>query len=174
MTLRVPPTDLVVRVIDALVAGGFTPAVGGSGLLVALALTDVANDWDVTVDGDPAGVAAALRAAGVAYRDGTERGGIFDTAARLVVDGGDHDVDLLVGFALHGPDGVEALPTRVTGSWRGLPLADPVVWERAYRLLGRAPKADALQRWLTGQRIGSKGSVPGTRSTGPRSPNSEA
>lgn len=173
MTVRIPPLDTVVRTVDALVAAGLTPAVGGSGLLVGMGLAEVANDWDVTVDADPAGVVAALDTAGVRHRDATDRGGGYATALRLVVDGAGHDVDVLVGFALPGPDGVEALPVRVTGHWRGLPLADPVVWERAYRLMGRIAKADALAGWLA-QRIGSNGSSPGTRDTVPRSPKSEA
>lgn len=143
-----PPLDVVTAVIDALRADGLVAAVGGSGLLVALGLADVAHDWDVTVDAAPASVAAALGRGGLACRDRTERGGIYASAARYVVDGGDHQVDLLVNFALRGPDGVERLPTLVSGGWRGLPLADPAVWARAYRLLGRTPKAVALEQWL--------------------------
>ena len=30
----------------------------------------------------------------------------------------------------------------------GLPIADPAVWLRAYRLLGRHDRADLLQAWL--------------------------
>jgi hypothetical protein len=147
-TVSVPPLAVVTAVIGALRADGLVAAVGGSGLLVALGLAEVARDWDVTVDASPASVEAALGRSGFAYRDGTERGGIYASAARYVVDGADHQVDLLVDFALLGPDGVERLPTLVTGGWHGLPLADPAVWARAYRLLGRTPKAVALERWL--------------------------
>jgi len=147
--MRIPPLGVLVRVIDALRGRGLTPAVGGSGLLVALGLADVAHDWDITVDGAGSAAAAAVTDAGLAYRDRTDRAGIYATGWRYVVDGGDHDLDLLVNFALHGPHGTERLPTRVTGHWRGLPLADPAVWARAYRLLDRPAKADVLERWLT-------------------------
>jgi hypothetical protein len=147
-SISVPPLGVVTRLVAALRVRGLAPAVGGSGLLVALGLTDTAHDWDVTVDAPHRAVGAALRESGLSYRDGTERGGRYATRQRFVIDGGDHAVDLLVGFALRGPRGVEELPTRVTGQWNGLPLADPAVWARAYRLLDRPGKAEALEGWL--------------------------
>ncbi|MHA6629757.1 hypothetical protein ACU61A_30325 [Pseudonocardia sichuanensis] len=142
-----PPLATVTRVVEVLQRHGMAPALGGSGLLVALGLTDRANDWDVAVDAPDDAVRAALDEAGLAYRDATDRSGVYATAWRYVIDGGDHDVDLLVRFALRGPDGVEQLPARVTGHWRGLPLGDPAVWLRAYRLLDRPGRADVLERW---------------------------
>ncbi|WP_028921456.1 hypothetical protein [Pseudonocardia acaciae] len=144
--MSVPRLDVVLAVVGALRADGLVAAVGGSGLLVALGLAEVAHDWDVTVDAPTSSVAAALRRGGLDFRDGTERGGVYASDARYVIDGGDHDIDVLVNFALRGPGGVVRLPTVVTGCWRGLPLADPEVWARAYRLLGRAAKATALER----------------------------
>jgi hypothetical protein len=141
---------MVARVVEALTGHGLNPALGGSGLLVALGLDDVAHDWDVTVDATNTAVIAALGDAGLPYRDRTIRDGIYATSRRYVIDGGGHDVDLLVNFALRTPTGIATLPTRVTGQWCGIPLADPAVWARAYRLLGRGAKADALERWLTG------------------------
>jgi hypothetical protein len=134
----------VTAVVEALTRAGLDPALGGSGLLVALGLLDVAHDWDVTVDADPATVRAALRSAELPFRDATLRTDPYRTAELLVVDGGDHEVDVLVGFALVGPGGTEPLPVRVTGRWRGLPLADPAVWRRAYVLLGRPERAALL------------------------------
>lgn len=153
MGLQIPPLDAVTRVVAALRERGLSPAVGGSGLLVALGLAEVANDWDVTVDdAEPATVTAALDGTGLPYRDGTAHNTGYATGRRYVVDGGDHEVDLLLDFALRGPGGVERLATTVTGCWRGLPLADPAVWARAYRLLGRDAKAETLERWLAGRR----------------------
>lgn len=137
-----PPLAAARRVVSALQQHGFRPALGGSGLLVALGLADVAHDWDVTVDGPAERVAAALESAGLAYQDRSDRQGPYASGRRLVLDG---PVDLLVNFALRGPEGVEVLPSRVTGQWRGLPLADPIVWARAYRLLGRADKAMLIE-----------------------------
>jgi len=147
-----PPLDAVTGVLHALQTRHLTPAVGGSGLLVALGLAEIAHDWDVTVDAADSAVITALNDAGMKYRDGTSRDGIYATRKRYVVDGGNHDVDLLVYFALRGPNGVVRLPNRVTGWWHGLPLADPGVWAQAYRLLNRPAKAEALEHWLAANR----------------------
>jgi len=72
----------------------------------------------------------------------------YATRARFVVHADDHDVDVLVGFALFEDEQVVPLPTRVTRIWHGLPIADPAVWLRACRLLGRHQRADLLQQWL--------------------------
>lgn len=140
-----PPFGAVTRLVDALRSAGLTPALGGSGLLVALGLADTAHDWDLTVDAPEARVRAALDAGGFSYADRTSDTAPYATARRFVIAAGDHEIDLLLHFALHGPAGPEPLPTRVTGTWRGLPLADPVVWARAYDLLGRPEKAAALR-----------------------------
>ncbi|MFE0424914.1 hypothetical protein [Streptomyces sp. NPDC058953] len=125
------------------------PALGGSGLLVALGLADQANDWDLTVDSPGDAVHQALVEGGFGFTDRTGGDRLYGTRRRFVIDGGDHSVDLLVGFAVRTADEVVPLPTRVTGVWRELPLADPVVWERAYVLLGRPGKAALLRQWLS-------------------------
>lgn len=147
--MRLPPTDVVTGVVRLLRAHGMEPALGGSGLLVALGLAETANDWDLTVDAPEDAVRAALDEGGFRFSDGTTRARPYATRRRFVVDGGDHAIDLLVGFALWSPEEeLISLPTRVTGWWKGLPLADPLVWERAYVLLGRPAKAALLRRWL--------------------------
>jgi hypothetical protein len=57
-------------------------------------------------------------------------------------------VDVIVGFALEHGDRIVHFPTRVTRTWRGLPIADPLVWLDTYRLLGRTDRADLLQIWV--------------------------
>ena len=127
------------------------PALGGSGLLVALGLAEIAHDWDLTVDSPDDAVREVLDEGGFRFSDGTGGDPLYATRRRFVIDGGDHSIDLLVGFALRSADQVVPLPSQVTGSWRGLPLADPVVWEQAYVLLGRPGKAAVLRQWLTGE-----------------------
>ncbi|WP_146147483.1 hypothetical protein [Prauserella shujinwangii] len=145
--MRIPPLDPLLHLVATFEKQGLAPAVGGSGLLVALGLADTARDWDVTVDAEVPPVVAALEHTGLPYRDGTDHD-FYATERRYVVDGGDHDLDLLVNFAIRTPGGTERLPARVTGRWRGVPLADPAVWARAYRLMNRPAKAETLERWL--------------------------
>ena len=143
-----PPLDLVLRTVNALRAHAAVSALGGSGLLAALGLTDRVRDWDLTTDAEPEVVAAALGAAGLEHRQVTAGDDRFATRARFRVDGDDHEVDLLVGFGFRVNGSTIPMPTRVTGHWRDLPLGDPVVWAQAYRLMGRTERADSLQTWL--------------------------
>ena len=55
---------------------------------------------------------------------------------------------MIVGLALRTVSGVVPLPSRVTGTWRGLPIADPEVWLRMYELLGRNALSNLLAEWL--------------------------
>jgi hypothetical protein len=144
---EIPSLDVVRRVVRCLEGGGLDVAIGGSGLLAALGLMDVVHDWDVTTDGPASVVELALERTGFPYREAAVGEGNFATEARYIVDGQSHQVDVLVGFALRDGDRTIVLPTRVSGRWRGLPLADPAVWELAYRLLGNGFKADLLSRW---------------------------
>lgn len=143
--VQTPPLGGVHRLVAVLQIASWRPAIGGSALLVALGLSDRARDWDVTVDAPADAVVGMLDRAGIAYRDVTRTDGIYASDRCLTLDG---PINLLVNFALRGPDGVERLPTRVTGCWSGLPLADPEVWARAYRLLGRDDKAELLEQVL--------------------------
>lgn len=149
-TLRTPPLPVVASVIAALQGHGAVAAVGASGLLAALGLVDQVRDWDVTTDASTGTVQAALRSTGLPYRRVTAGEGRYASRARFTVSAPDHEVEVLVGFAMRDSGSVVPLPTRVTGSWRGLPVADPAVWLLAYRLLGRDERAAPLQGWLDG------------------------
>ena len=149
LIVRTPPLPIVAAVVAALQAHGAVAAVGGSGLLAALGLVDSVRDWDVTTDAATQTVESALaQVSGATVAPAASGDAGYATRARFVVRGNDHEVDVLVGFALLEEDQVVPLPTRVTRTWQGLPIADPEVWLRAYRLLGRHERADLLQRYL--------------------------
>jgi hypothetical protein len=143
-----PPFDVVATVVAALRAHGAEAAIGGSGLLAALGLVEQVRDWDVTTDTDTGVVERALRSTGLPYRRSTAGDGPYRSRARVIVAADEHDVDVLVAFAVQDGDRVVPLPTRVTRTWRGLPIADPLVWRDAYRLLGRTERAVLLQNWI--------------------------
>jgi hypothetical protein len=149
--VEMPGTEVVRGVLGALGDAGIVAAVGGSGLLAALGLADRVRDWDLTTDADLGAVEAALTAAEIPYSPQQAHEGTWATRARLHVDGGDHDIDILIGFAIRAGETVHVLPTRVTGNWLGLPLADPVVWAQAYRLIERHNRAATLDAWLAGR-----------------------
>lgn len=148
MPIAHPPTDVVARIVRELEARGLPVAVGGSALLASLGLVDRVRDWDVTCEGDPAEVSAALDALALTWSALPTAGRPFATRARFAVDAGDHEIDVLVGFAAWDGHEVIAFPVRTSGAWLGLPIADPEVWARAYRLIDRTERADILDAWL--------------------------
>jgi hypothetical protein len=143
-----PPLDVVLRTVSALQEHGIVVALGGSGLLAALGLTDHVRDWDLTTDAERDAVATALVSAGLDHVPTAAGDGRYATRARFRIAGGDHEVDLLIGFALRSGGSRITIPTRVTGYWRELPLGDPAEWALAYRLMGRDRRAEPLQAWL--------------------------
>jgi hypothetical protein len=146
--VEVPDTSVVRLVLRKLEEGNLGAAIGGSGLLAALGLTDVVHDWDITTDGPISAVEDALKSTGAPYRQTPSGIGIYASDGLYVVDGGDHDIDVIVGFAVRVGNRKIELPTRISETWQGLPLADPTVWEQAYRLIGEHSKADLLSQWL--------------------------
>ena len=61
----------------------------------------------------------------------------------------------MIRFAFSTPLGVVRIPTRVSGLWRGVPIASPEGWAVAYWLLGtldreptRTAKAERLLGYL--------------------------
>ena len=141
---ELPDPTAVRRVLGCLEDQGLAGAIGGSGLLAALGLTQVVHDWDITTDGAPSSVERALAEAGYPYRYGATGVGVFATTALYIVDAATHQIDVIVGFAIRIEGRRIELPTRVTATWRGLPLAAPTVWEQAYRAMGETAKADLL------------------------------
>src|ERR1700685_4184408 len=97
---EVPDMSVVRLVLRKLAESELSAAIGGSGLLAALGLTDVVHDWDVTTDGPTSAVVDALDSAGVPYRQAPAGIGVYASDGLYVVDGGDHEVDVIVGFAV--------------------------------------------------------------------------
>ncbi|GAA1139341.1 hypothetical protein GCM10009672_06580 [Nesterenkonia lutea] len=144
---RLPPLHAVLSLQAALTGDGIESVVGGSGLLASLGLVEEVNDWDVVVDAPPETVEDLLDRLGLSHRR-RARSGLFRTAAALLVDAGDHSIDVLVGFALDSPEGVMAIPARPGGRWKGLQMARAEDWAQAYALMGRAEQAGLLERHL--------------------------
>jgi hypothetical protein len=143
----IPDLTVVREILNCFDDQGIVGAIGGSGLLAGLGLTQVVRDWDITTDDAPSSVEQALVDIGYPYRCGTVGVGTFASAALYIVDAETHEVDVIVGFAVRIEDRKVELPTRVTGTWRSLPLADPTVWAQAYRAMGETAKADLLDSW---------------------------
>ncbi|MBI5710523.1 MAG: hypothetical protein HZC42_09505 [Candidatus Eisenbacteria bacterium] len=137
-----PPLEPVLELAARLERAGIVFALGGSGLLAACGLAHRVGDWDLTTDAPLERARAALE--GLAFEPFGSSGVHADHKFVLP----EFATELIVGFAMHGRDGVVRLPTIVTASWHGLPLGSPEVWAAAYALLGRTAKSEALLGWL--------------------------
>lgn len=155
----VPSRIFVRKVVEALQDAGLEPAIGGSGLIAALGLTTSVRDWDVTVDATEAAVEDAMDRAGITYVRRAAGDGPHATRARYLIDAVDHEIDLMVGFAVRTADGVVPISTRVTRQWRSLPVGDPHSWAFAYEAIGRVDKAQLLNTWLSDQQVERSGSL---------------
>jgi hypothetical protein len=144
--------------IESLERAGIGVALGGSGLLAALGLTDRVRDWDLTTDAPAEAVTAAL-----AGETSALPGALPGTLSGHDALHADHKLafadgalEIILGFAFFTPAGVVRIPTRVHERKDGLPLASPEGWAVAYHLLGRAEKSRLLFQYLA-----SRGAKPG-------------
>lgn len=149
MTVKHPPLEPVQTIVAEFQRRGWAVAVGGSAVLAWLDLVDVVRDWDVTVDAEPDDVEQALLRVGFNPEDGTSCEPPFATRRRLTLALPDHELDVLVGFALQEGGAVVSIPVRAVATWNGLPIAHPQDWELAYRLMGRTAQAATLRKALT-------------------------
>jgi len=150
--LRLPPLEPLLGITAHLDAAGIAWAVGGSGLLAALGLVTVVNDWDVQVEAPPEQLQWLL--AGVPHTFHGHGGCHADWKLAFESE----RAELIPRFAFYAPDGIVSVPLRVSRRWRGLPIATPEGWACAYWLMGefdapalrarRAERAEKLFAWL--------------------------
>jgi hypothetical protein len=140
--VKSPPLPPLLEVIGRLERAGIEVALGGSGLLAALGLSDTVRDWDLTTEAEQPRVRECLA----------------DLDTRLAGPGGVHadhkvmlpalEIECICRFAFHVDGAIVRIPTVVTRRWRGVPVASPEAWAIAYAVLGRAEKSERLFAWL--------------------------
>lgn len=137
-----PPSAPLRALVAELEGAGLACALGGSGLLMSHGLCRAACDWDLTTD---APMERVLQVLGSRPHQRFGSSGVH-ADQKLVLDAG--TIEVIVGFAMHGPRGVVRLPTRVATHWMGLPIGSPEVWAVAYAMMGRPARAETLFLWL--------------------------
>ena len=125
----------------ALTRAGIEHALGGSGLMHLLGIDVDVHDWDITTDAPEARVRAVVE--GFAHRR-LGPAGPFRSRFAYKLSVGGSSVDVIGGFAVHDGHGVVECRTIVTGYSGAIPLGSASEWEKIYRALGEAAKADAL------------------------------
>lgn len=154
-TLRTPAMGPLLEIVKALEGAGVPCSLGGSGLLAALDLINVVNDWDLCCDADVREVHAKLaRRAPVLHGSGGCH------ADHKLAFAGDR-VEVICRFAFFVPGGIVHVPSHVTRRWRGLPVGSPEGWAVAYALMGlhdepaqrarRSERSELLFDWLARQ-----------------------
>jgi hypothetical protein len=144
--MTLPSLDLIKRLQDQLSLAGISSVVGGSALIASLGITVTINDWDLVIDDDPKDVQQVLDELGLSYKK-VGPSGIFKTEALFKISAENHEIDVMVRFALDTPKGVVSIPACPGKVWRGLTMARPEDWEVAYRLMGRHEKATLLSNF---------------------------
>jgi hypothetical protein len=117
-------------------------ALGGSGLLYALDLTDTVRDWDVMTDSSKEKVRDALE--GLDVTDGQCGDYPYATEYKFAVYRDDPQVEVIGRFAIHHENGLCRLPVIPTTRWKGVYVGSAEVWFVAYSLMDRQEKAKAL------------------------------
>lgn len=143
MAVTTPPVAALEFLNRRFRSAGIRFALGGSGLLASLGLATQVRDWDITTDAPWEKIAGLI---GDLKYERVTPDGIFATAYLCRIDLMGASVDVMGDFALRGPAGVYAVPTRVTGQWNGFPVGCPDAWEKAYALMGRSEKAELLRK----------------------------
>lgn len=130
----------------ALESAGTDCALGGSGMMHSLGLTESVNDWDLTTDAPMDKVLASL----TAFKAAPQRVGDFPFASDYLikVETQGKAIEIIGGFKIHAKDGVVRIPTVASHRWKGIAVGSPEVWAVAYELMNRPLKAERLWRYL--------------------------
>jgi hypothetical protein len=136
-----PNRDALLEIANRLKCAGIHFALGGSGLMTFYGCETDIHDWDITTDASEGVVKQALE--GLIF-DEVHPNGIFATKRLYKVSLKGSYIDVMCGFSLKTSNGVYEVPTVITAEWDGIPMGDPNVWIKVYRLMGRHAKADQL------------------------------
>lgn len=130
--------DDLQEVSSRLSGAGVHHALGGSGLLCCLGFDVRPADWDLLTDADEPAVVRALAGWPLQRKGPTER---FPSDYLLTVPARAGRIEIIGNFRIATPRGPVAIPTRVAGRFRGIPLGHPEDWLRAYRAMAETDAA---------------------------------
>lgn len=132
-------SDLI-GVSKQLTEAGIVHALGGTGLLFALGFQVCPRDWDLLTDAPVKRVAPAL-SGWTMEQAGPSADFPSDYLIRLQAH--QSRIEIIGRFAIASGDGVLRIPTRVAGTFRGIPLGHPADWILAYRAIASLTPKDA-------------------------------
>lgn len=124
-------------------------ALGGSGMLLSLGLSDTINDWDIMTDAPKEQILKALQHFTIKETTGAEYP--FGTEYKLAIHENDPQVEILGKFAIYNDQQLCKIPTIPATIWQGVQISAPEVWYVTYALMERTAKADLLLEYLKGK-----------------------
>jgi hypothetical protein len=142
---NVPSLEALKDLSSRLKKANIKHALGGSGLLYYLGLTDTVNDWDITTDAPIEKVTPLL--SDLKYEI-INPSGIYDSKYLCKIKCDNASIDLIGEFAIKAGTKIFRLPTLVTADWDGIPIGSPAAWAKAYELMGRHDKSKILNQYL--------------------------
>ncbi len=131
-------------VVDRLRKHRIRFALGGSGMLHAMGLVQVVNDWDLSVECKKEELLQALH--GLDWEELGCGTAPFASGYRISIPS--LNADVIGNFAMQTELGKVELPVRVGWEWEGIPVSAPEVWFVAYSLMGREEKAALILEHL--------------------------
>jgi hypothetical protein len=136
-----PAFEALVEISSRLNSANIIFALGGSGMLAALGLTQEVHDWDITTDANWSEVEPVL--VGLNYQMiATKDPYASKYLCKIQMD--ETSIDLIGTMAIV-KDGIKReFQTVVDGKWRGIPLSSIEPWIGIYQALGRTEKANLL------------------------------
>lgn len=149
-----PGLSELISVSEALTNAGVVHVLGGTGLLFGLGFDVEPQDWDILTEAPVEHIKLALdgwpmRVAGAAE--------FFPSDYLIQIPLSASRIEIIGNFAIATPERVFRIPVRISGRFRGVPLAHPADWILAYRamellpvknLRGDGSKARMLERVL--------------------------
>ena len=133
------------QVSDRLKEANIDHALGGTGLLFALGLIGEVHDWDITVEA-PLELIEPMLAGLIWEPVGPSEAFSSDFLIRIFLEGA--VIEIISGFTILRSGQKHRIPFSVAGQWKGVPLANPKTWQKAYELMGQIHKSKALANHL--------------------------
>lgn len=142
--MSTPSLNALKNVSAKLTEKGIAHALGGSGLLYALGLTQKVGDWDLMTNAsfeilEPVLANWTWKRLGIS--------GHFASHYLVQIELESSVIEIIGGFAIRDASGeVHRIPSDVSGYWNNIPLARPEAWLQAYRLMNRHDKVKILEK----------------------------
>jgi hypothetical protein len=141
-----PDIRNLLLVTEKLEKRGIPYALGGSGLLHSLGLTDTVHDWDLTTEAPKNRIIDALHPL---YIEEIVSGDFpFASRYKLLIHEQEPQVELFGHFSIQAEKGLCQLPAIPVFQWKGVHVGSHEVWYVAYALMNRKDKASLLLSYL--------------------------